>query len=91
MEFSRPEYWSGQSFPSPGDLPNQRIKPRSPALQADSLPAEPQGKPLRWGADQQQGESQKSCCLTSVAKSPISHWKQIGKQNLENGVQPSQA
>ena len=32
-------------FPSPGDLPNPGIKPRSPALQADSLPAEPQGKP----------------------------------------------
>ena len=49
MEFSRPEYWSGQSFLSPGDLPNPRIKPRSPALQADSLPAEPQGKPMNTG------------------------------------------
>ena len=46
MEFSRPEYWSGQPFPSPGDLPNPGIKPRSPALQADSLPAEPPGKPV---------------------------------------------
>ena len=45
MEFSRPEYWSGLLFPSPGDLPNPRIKPRSPTLQVDSLPAEPQGKP----------------------------------------------
>ena len=45
MEFSRPEYWSGQPFPSPGDFPNPGIKLRSPALQADSLPAEPQGKP----------------------------------------------
>ena len=45
MEFSRPEYWSGQSFPSPGDLPNPWIKPRSPTLQADSLPSEPPGKP----------------------------------------------
>ena len=44
MEFSRPEYWSGQLFPSPGDLPNPGIKPRSPTLQEDSLPAEPQGK-----------------------------------------------
>ena len=44
MEFSRPEYRSGQPFPSPGDLPNPRIEPRSPKLQADSLPAEPQGK-----------------------------------------------
>ena len=46
MEFSRPEYWSGQPFPSPGDLPNSGIEPRSPTLQAVSLPAEPQGKPL---------------------------------------------
>ena len=45
MEFSRPEYWSGKPFPSTGDLPNPGIKPRSPALQADSLPAEPPGKP----------------------------------------------
>ena len=45
MEFSRQEYWSGQPFPSPGDLPNSGIKPRSPTLQVDSLPAEPQGKP----------------------------------------------
>ena len=45
MEFSRPAYWSGQSFPSPEDLPNPGIEPRYPALQVDSLPAEPQGKP----------------------------------------------
>jgi len=45
MEFSRPEYWSGQPFPSPEDLPNPGIEPRSPAWQADSLPAEPPGKP----------------------------------------------
>ena len=42
-EFSRPEYWSRLPCPSPGDLPNPGIEPRSPALQADSLPAEPQG------------------------------------------------
>ena len=46
MEFSRPEYWSGWPFSSPGDLPNPEIEPRSPTLQADSLPAEPQGKVL---------------------------------------------
>ena len=45
MEFSGPEYWSEQPFHSPGDLPNPGIEPRSPALQAESLPAEPQGKP----------------------------------------------
>ena len=46
MKFSRPEYSSGYLFPSPGDLPNPGIKPRPPTLQVDSLPAEPQGKPL---------------------------------------------
>ena len=45
MEFSRLEYWSGEPFPSQGDLPNLGIKPRSPILKTDSLPAEPQGKP----------------------------------------------
>ena len=46
MEFSRQEYWSGSLFPSPGDLPDPGIKPRSPALQqADSLPSVPLGKP----------------------------------------------
>ena len=38
--FSRQEYWRGLSFPSPGDLPDPGIEPRSPALQADSLPTE---------------------------------------------------
>ena len=37
MGFSRQEYWSGLPFPFPGDLPDPGIKPRSPALQADSL------------------------------------------------------
>ena len=41
--FSRQEYWSGLPFPYLGDLPNPRIKPGSPALQADSLPSEPTG------------------------------------------------
>ena len=44
MEFSRQEYWSGLPLPSPGDLPNPGIKPRSPALQADALPSDPPGK-----------------------------------------------
>ena len=43
--FSRPEYWSGEPLPSPGDRSNPGLKTGSPALQADSLPAEPQGKP----------------------------------------------
>ena len=43
------ECWSGYPIPSPGDLPNPGIKPRSPTLQANSLPAEPQGKPKSAG------------------------------------------
>ena len=46
MEFSRQEYWNGLSFPLPGDLPDSGIKLGSSALQADSLPSEPPGKPL---------------------------------------------
>ena len=46
MGFSRQEYWSGLTFPSPGDLPNPGIEPGSPALQADALPSEPPGKPI---------------------------------------------
>ena len=49
MEFFRPEYWRGQPFPSPGDFANQGMEPRSPALQVDSLLAEPQGKSQRNG------------------------------------------
>ena len=45
MGFSRQEYWSGLPFPSPGDLPNPGIKPRSPAFQADALTSEPPGNP----------------------------------------------
>ena len=48
MGFPKQEYWSGLPFPSPEDLPDPWIEPMSPvspALQADSLPAEPLGKP----------------------------------------------
>ena len=48
MKFSRPEYWSGSLFPSSGGLPNPGTEPKSPALQVDSLPSEPQGKILEW-------------------------------------------
>ena len=45
MGFYRQEYWRGLPFPSLGDLPNPGIEPRSPALQADSLPLSHQGSP----------------------------------------------
>ena len=49
MEFSRQEYWNGFPFPSPGDLPNPGIEPRSPTLQADALLSELPGKPPKSG------------------------------------------
>ena len=52
MRFSRQEYWSGSPFPTPGDLPDPGIEPRSPALQADALSSEPPGKPLESPAPQ---------------------------------------
>ena len=45
MGFSMQEYWNGLPFPSAEDLPNPGIKPRSPTLQADSLPSKPPGVP----------------------------------------------
>ena len=47
--FSRQEHWSGLPCPPPWDPPNPGIEPRSPALQADSLPPEPPGKPKNTG------------------------------------------
>ena len=44
--WNSPGWNTGKPFPSPGDLPKPGIKPRSPTFQADSLPAEPQGKPI---------------------------------------------
>ena len=49
MEFSRQEYWSGLPYPSPVEFPDPGIKLGSPALQADSLPSEPLGKPQKEG------------------------------------------
>ena len=48
VESSRQEYWSRLPCPPPGDLPNwgiETLSPASPALQADSLPTKPPGKP----------------------------------------------
>ena len=51
MRFPGPEYWSGLPFPSLGDLPNPGIEPGSLALQVDSLPAKPPGKPHKEYSD----------------------------------------
>ena len=46
MGFLKQEYWSELPFPFPGDLRDPRIEPLSPALEADTLPHSPPGKPL---------------------------------------------
>ena len=45
MGFSKQAYWNGLLFPSPGDLPDSAIEPRSPTLRANALPSGPLGKP----------------------------------------------
>ena len=57
MGFSRQEYWSGLPFPSPGDLPDPGMEPRSPGLWADALTSESPGKMKR---------SVTKCLLTHV-------------------------
>ena len=63
LGFSRQEYWSGLPFPSPGDLPNPRIEPRSPASEADALTSESSlshiKRPLLW----------LSCFLFTISRS----------------------
>ena len=47
MGFSREAYWSGLSFPFPGDLPDPELKPASPAGQEDPLPLSHLGRSLK--------------------------------------------
>ena len=54
MEFCRQEYWSGLPFPFPRDLPHPGIKPRTLALQANSLPYEPKGEVCHYWHSQRQ-------------------------------------
>ena len=48
MGFPKQEYWSGLPFPSPGDLPDPGIEPRSPAWAGGFFTTEPPGKPQEW-------------------------------------------
>ena len=63
MGFSRQEYQSGLSFPSPWDLPDPGIEPRSPTLQAGSLPTEPSGKPKNFFLPGMKGRTIFQCVL----------------------------
>ena len=60
MGFSRQESWSGLPCPPPGDLPNPRTEPRSPALQADSLLSEPPGNNGDSGNNRSSSSSSKT-------------------------------
>ena len=93
MEFSRPEYWSGEPFLSPEDLPSPEIPPRSPTLKADSLPAEPPGKPKNTGEGSPSLLQQ--IFLTQESNQGLLHCRQIlyrlfnlwvGKTPLEKGM-----
>ena len=70
MGFPRQEYWTGLPFPSPENLPDPGIELRSPALQADSLPFEPPGKPYAAGKTK---HNQKTNYLNHERKLFIKH------------------
>ena len=63
MGFSMQEFWNGLPFPSPGDLPDSGIEPRSPTLQADALPFEPPGKLYIYKTE--------SLCFTAVINTAL--------------------
>ena len=81
MEFSRKECWSGLPFPSLRDLPNPGIEPWSPALQADSLPSESQGKPYNiWGTFKNLILKQHLCMVVTIILST----ENLSLQSLRN-------
>ena len=96
MGFSRQAYWSGLPFPSPGELPNPGIEPRSLAFQADSFPAELSGHPknsktgtsvvvqwLRFHLPVQGGRREGAGWISDQG-AKISHALQPKKQNIKN-------
>ena len=57
MGLPRQEYWGGLPFPSPGDLPDPGIEPRSPTLEADALTSEPPGKQRQFTPEEHRGDA----------------------------------
>ena len=82
IAFSRPEYWSGELFPSPRNLPNPRIKPRSPSLQADSLPSEPPRKPYLILKSSLKGHVSSASNLSTIAGQPPTLGRNYGWLSL---------
>ena len=84
MGFSRQEHWSGLPFPSPGDLPDPEIEPRSPTLQADALISEPPGtRPYLTGASQ--------LALTSLVAQTVKCLPTMREAQVQSRVLPSPA
>ena len=81
--FSRQEYWSGLPCPPPGDLPNPEIKPRSSALQTDSLPSESPGRPKNTGVGSL--SLLQGIFLTQESKQGLLHYRWILYQLSHQG------
>ena len=88
------EYWSGLPCPPPGDFPNPGTEPRSPTLQVDSLPSEPQGSPriLEWlaypfsrGPSQPTNWTRVSCVASRFFTSWATRETQKYLESMENG------
>ena len=79
--FSTQKYWSRLPCPPPGDLPKPWIKPVSPALQVDSLPTEPPGKPRAHALQQENPLQCEACTLQGrVAPHPSSQLEKVRVQ-----------
>ena len=83
--FPRQQYWSGLPCPPPGDPPHPGIKPRSPTLQADSLPSEPPGKPWRSGCMNAIGQTRVPSLAGPEASFP-QLWPSSGQGRMATAV-----
>ena len=86
MGFSRQEYWGRLPFPSPGDLPDPGIEPRSPAFQADTLTSEPPGKPWHFFPTDQETSSWRWAYLpqtTEQTRSQEARWTGLPSPNTQ--------
>ena len=82
------EYWSGLPFPSPGDLPNPGIEPRSPTLQADTLPSEPPGKQPTREATAMRGLSKEEPLSLQLEKAHSTAMTQCSQQFKNKYIKP---
>ena len=85
MGFSRQDYWSELPCPPPGDLSNPGIKPRFPALQADSLSSEPPGKPKNTGVGSL--SLLQGIFPTQELNQGLLHWRRILNQLSYQGIE----